>query len=91
MPTFLVTFNNNEVKELEAASRADLLQSHFSGDESQMKSQVKLIRWHHNTVAFTENVATGEIDKIVSTADANPYGWREKGGNSQNPNKDPLV
>ena len=79
MPTFTVTYKNGEAEDLEAFSRDDLIKQHFDDSDSHLKKKVKMITWHHNTIQFVEDVETGQIDKEVSTADANPYGWREKG------------
>lgn len=87
MPTFFVTLKNDESKELEAFSRADLVEQHFGGDEAKLKAEAKLIRWHHNTIQFSENLETGKTDQEVSTADANPYGWREQGDKNDTDSK----
>ncbi len=41
MPTFFVTFKNDETKDLEAFSRADLVEQHFDGDERKLKEEAK--------------------------------------------------
>lgn len=79
MPTFFVTFNDDETKEYEAFSRSDLIEKHFGGDEARLKEEAKLLRFHHNTVQHTEDLKKGESDQEISSADTNPYGWREKG------------
>lgn len=76
--TFIVVYKNGETKDLEAQNRADLLITHFEGNEQKFKDEVKLLRWQQGTVSYTENVESGQMDESVATADTNPYGWRNE-------------
>ncbi len=83
--TFIVVYKNGETKDLEAQNKADLLITHFEGNEQKFKDEVKLIRWQQGTVSYTEDVEKGEMDENIATADTNPYGWRNEAENAGKP------
>lgn len=79
MRDYSVHYKNGEVKEIEVTGRKDLLDTLFQGSEDRLKAEVSMLKWKTANMFFTENVAAGKIDSEITTADANPYGWRNEG------------
>ena len=79
MRDYSVHYKNGEVTEVEVSGREELVKVLFNGSEAKLKDEVELLRWQSTTMVYTEDVATGKIDSEITTADTNPYGWRNEG------------
>lgn len=71
-----------------AADKKDLVNQLFDGKENKMIEEVKLLKWATGTMVYTQDPSKDKIDSEMTTADANPYGWRNEGGLNRNPKKD---
>ncbi len=59
------------------ADKSALIKEIFEGDQTRFQNEVSMLSWQMQGIHYTENVAQGEIDGQLTSADANPYGWRK--------------
>ncbi len=79
MRDYTIHFKDGHTESMEVAEKQELIEVLFDGDEDQFRSKVETLRWQSANMFFKEDVETGEIDSQITTADANPYGWRNEG------------
>ncbi|MEM9857433.1 MAG: hypothetical protein AAF843_08760 [Bacteroidota bacterium] len=78
MREYEVCYKDGTSQEIEVADRKELVNRLFNGSEDKLKNQVVLLKWQTANMFFTEDVASGKIESQITTADVNPYGWRNE-------------
>jgi hypothetical protein len=79
MREYVIHYKNGDSKDFKCEGRADLINKLFNGDEEKLKAEVKLLKWESANMFFSEDPSIGKVDSQITTADANPYGWRNEG------------
>ncbi|MDX1373693.1 MAG: hypothetical protein R3321_14565 [Nitrososphaeraceae archaeon] len=79
MRDYTIHYKDGHTEEIEVAGKKELIDKLFNGDEDKFKSEVVMLRWQSSNMFFTEDVTKGTINSEITTADANPYGWRNEG------------
>jgi len=79
MRDYTVHFHNGDTKDLEVADKKELIEILFDGSEEKFKEEVDMLKWQSANMFFTEEVSSGKVNSEITTADANPYGWRNEG------------
>ncbi len=79
MRHYTIHYKDGSTEDIEVAGRKELIDTLFGGSEDTMKEKVETLRWQSANMFFNEDVASGKIDSQITTADANPYGWRNEG------------
>ncbi len=79
MREYQIYYKSGDAKEFSCEGRADLINKLFDGDEEKLIEEVKLLKWETSAMFFSEDPATGKVDSQITTADSNPYGWRNEG------------
>lgn len=79
MREYQIHYKNGETKDFNCEGRKDLIDRLFDGDEEKLKAQVQLLRWETSAMFFSEDPASGKVESQITTADSNPYGWRNEG------------
>ena len=76
MNDYTVIYKDGKTKELECAGKKELIEILFDGQENIFKDTVAKLKWSTISMRYIEDVATGKIDSEITSADVNPYGWR---------------
>lgn len=79
MREYEIFYKNGETKNCQAEDKKDLIEKMFEGDEEVLLETVKLLKWSTGTMLYTQDPAQDKINSEITTADANPYGWRNEG------------
>lgn len=77
MKEFQISYKNGTRETISSHDKGTLIAEHFDSEES-FKEQVATLYWRSAAMEYFENIQTGETSANVSTADANPYGWRRE-------------
>ena len=81
MRDYTINYKDGKTKEIEVVDKSELIEILFEGSEKKLKAEVKSLQWRTLTLFFVEDVATGDIQSQMVTADTNPYGWRNEADN----------
>ena len=76
MKDYLIVYRSGKTESVSCPDKKSLIEMYFKGDESQFKKEVQLLKWNTLTMMYSEDISQGKINAEISTADANPYGWR---------------
>ena len=76
MTEFTIIYHSGKSEVIECAGKSDLIKQHFSGDEAKFKKEVSRLLWSTLTMRYTEEIGSGEVNAEITSADVNPYGWR---------------
>jgi hypothetical protein len=87
MREYQVFYKDGTTVDCNAADKKDLIEQLFEGKEAILLEKVKLLKWTTGTMVYTQDPAEEKIDSEITTADANPYGWRNEGGIDHDPKK----
>ncbi|SMG46008.1 hypothetical protein SAMN05661096_03208 [Marivirga sericea] len=79
MREYEVFYKDGSTVNCDANDQQDLLDQLFDGKEEKLIEKVKLLRWSTGTMIYTKDPAKEKINSEITTADANPYGWRNEG------------
>ena len=85
MREYEVFFKDGTTVNCNAADKNDLVEQLFNGKENELLERVKLLKLTTGTMVYTQDPAEEKINAEITTADANPYGWRNEGGLKHNP------
>jgi hypothetical protein len=88
MREYEVFYKDGNTVNCSAADRKELAQQLFNGNEKELIEKVKLLKWSTGAMVYTQDPAEEKINSEITTADANPYGWRNEGGLNHDPKKD---
>ncbi len=80
MRDYEVFYKNGTVENCSAADHTELADKLFDGKEEELINQVKLLKWSTGAMIYTQDPAEDKINSEITTADTNPYGWRNEGG-----------
>ncbi|MEP0986447.1 hypothetical protein [Ekhidna sp.] len=76
MKEYTIIYKNKPSEVVAAAGRLDLIKIQFDGDENRFKQDVKKLVWDELSMQCVLDIASDQINAQLSTADINPYGWR---------------
>jgi hypothetical protein len=85
MREYEVFYKDGTTVNCEATDQRDLIDQLFEGKEEKLKEKVKLLKWSTGTMIYTQDPTEDKINSEITTADANPYGWRNEGGLKHDP------
>ncbi len=75
--TYYTLHNKDGTKQTHfCASKEHLINEIFDGDVSKYKEQVQSMQWTSLGMSITEQADTGSLQRSITGADVNPYGWR---------------
>ncbi len=77
MKEYTVVYKDGSTKEIACQDKADLINNHFENSEEKFKNEVVRLMWNTLTMRYVEDVAAGKVNAELSSADVNPYGWRD--------------
>lgn len=77
MREYTIHYRNGESKVHHCDDKSSLIKEIFEGDQTRFQREVTMLSWQMQGIHYTENVERGEIDGQLTSADANPYGWRK--------------
>ena len=76
MKEYLIVYKNGETTKVNCADKESLVDEYFEGDKEKFKNEVERLIWSSLSIHYVEDVQKEEIDTEITTADVNPYGWR---------------
>ncbi|MDX1628232.1 MAG: hypothetical protein R3345_06000 [Fulvivirga sp.] len=76
MKEYTVIYKSGKSEVIECADKESLIRHHFNDDEDRFKNEVTRLLWSTLTMRYTEDVGSGEVNAEITSADVNPYGWR---------------
>jgi hypothetical protein len=79
MREYEIFYKDGTTANCDAADQNDLVDQLFDGNEKELIDKVKLLKWSTLTMMYTKDPAEEKINSQITTADANPYGWRNEG------------
>ena len=79
MRDYTIHYHDGHTQDIEVADKKELIEKLFNGDEEKFKQEVDRLRWQSANMFYTEDIDSGEVTSEITTADANPYGWRNEG------------
>ena len=79
MRDYTIHYKDGHTANIEVADKKELIEILFNGEEEKLKEQVEMLRWETANMYFSEEVHSGKVTSQITTADANPYGWRNEG------------
>lgn len=79
MRDYQIFYKNGTAKNYQCEGKKDLIDQLFEGDEKQLIARVKLLKWESANMFYSEDPSEAKVDSQITTADANPYGWRNEG------------
>ncbi|WP_375580604.1 hypothetical protein ABWH96_06125 [Marivirga tractuosa] len=88
MREYEVFYKDGTTVNCNAADKNDMVDQLFNGNEKELIEKVKLLKWSTGAMVYTQDPAEEKINSEITTADANPYGWRNEGGLNHDPKKD---
>ena len=53
-----------------------LIQEMYNGDVRKFKEEVQSLQWSTTSMHYVEDVQSEKIHAEITSADVNPYGWR---------------
>jgi hypothetical protein len=80
MREYEVFYKDGTTVNCNAADKNDMVDQLFNGNEKELIEKVKLLKWSTGAMVYTQDPAKEKINSEITTADANPYGWRNEGG-----------
>lgn len=80
MREYEVYYKDGTTINCNAADKKDLVNQLFNGEEKALINKVKLLKWSTGTMVYTQDPAEEKINAEITTADTNPYGWRNESG-----------
>lgn len=80
MREYEVFYKDGTTVNCNAEDQKDLVRKLFAGDEQELINKVKLLKWSTGTMLYTQDPAEEKINSEITTADTNPYGWRNESG-----------
>ncbi|WP_137089967.1 hypothetical protein [Mangrovivirga cuniculi] len=57
-------------------NKQSIIDKKFGGNSDAFEKEVKMLQWTTLSMRYVEDIKSGKINAVISTADANPYGWR---------------
>lgn len=63
-------------EEVMVPDKKALIRVLFDGDETKFRSEVKSLVWSTCGMQYVEDIQNEKIHAEITTADVNPYGWR---------------
>ncbi|WKV13950.1 hypothetical protein [Marivirga harenae] len=87
MREYEVFYKDGTTVNCSAEDRKNLADQLFHGNDDELIDKVKLLKWSTGAMIYTQDPAEEKINSEITTADANPYGWRNESGLNHNPNK----
>ncbi|NMM48631.1 hypothetical protein [Marinigracilibium pacificum] len=76
MKEYLIIYTNGKTENVIVPDKQTLINAKFKGDKDVFMKKVKMLQWNTLSMKFVEHVKSGRVDAVISTADANPFGWR---------------
>ncbi len=76
MKEFTVIYRNGDSKTINAPDKSVLIQDHFEGDQKKFRNEVSRLIWSSLSMHFVEDIDSKQKHAEITTADVNPYGWR---------------
>ncbi|MFZ6052493.1 hypothetical protein [Halocola ammonii] len=77
MTDYTIIYKDGKTEQLECAGKKELIEILFDGQEKSFKDKVSSLKWSTISMRYIEDVETGKIDSEITSADVNPYGWRD--------------
>ncbi|MTI21163.1 hypothetical protein E1176_09045 [Fulvivirga sp. RKSG066] len=77
MREYTIVYKSGKSEMIECADKAELIKYHFANDKTKFKNEVSRLMWNTLTMRYVEDIASEKIDAEISSADINPYGWRD--------------
>ena len=77
MRDYTIIYKDGTSKNIECADKSDLIKELFDGSEEKFKEKVVRLMWNTLTMRYVEDVASSEVNAELTSADVNPYGWRD--------------
>ncbi len=78
MKDYTIYYKNGNNELVTYQDKATLIKTHFNGNIHKFKREVARLTWQTLTMQYIEDVQNGECHAQLSTADINPYGWRNR-------------
>ncbi|ADR21501.1 hypothetical protein MATR_08700 [Marivirga tractuosa] len=79
MREYEVFYKDGTTVNCSAEDKTDLIKQLFGGSDNKFIDEVKLLKWTTGAMVYTQDPSHNKIDSEITTADANPYGWRNEG------------
>lgn len=76
MPFYTLILNDNSKSVVLAESMEELETELANRYSPEFRNEVKEVHWVDKTIHCAMNYRTGEIKRDITTADANPFGYR---------------
>lgn len=80
MKEYTIIYKDSTTRDVQVTDKAELIREHFGGSEEEFKKQVSFLKWSELSMQCTLDTTTGKITSEISSADVNPYGWRDSEG-----------
>jgi len=76
MKEYTVFFHNGDERKISCSGKKELVKIVSDGDEKLFKEKVDRIIWSTTAMHYVEDVKTNTVNSQITSADVNPYGWR---------------
>ena len=76
MKEFTVIFRSGNSKKITSPDKPTLIKEHFNNNEEHFTKEVSRLMWSSLSMHYVEDIDSQESHAQITTADVNPYGWR---------------
>ena len=76
MKDYTLIYKDGKSESVTYPDRKTLIDEHFNGNIEKFRQDVQQLKWDTLTIRYVQDVESGKVNAEISTADANPFGWR---------------